>query len=150
VIAEVAPFAVAIVVTIWFVLHAPDRIWHAAMMMTMALTMGWAASNISWVIDALGYLPVIDFLVAIAAVMLVLEVQEKWSVSIFILSVIQLLVDVVYQVMGMRWYTPFVLVSDVIFICQLASLASVGGLSDRGIRARHARHADHKTGSGKT
>jgi len=133
---EAALFGLGCAATIAFGAAARDRM---RLFLAIVLMMMWAASNIGWLMDALGYLPIMDLPFALLVTHLWHVERQGWQLALAALAVTQLILHVDYAVFGRDFELTYLALLDLTFGLQLFAVSqrgigNVGGHLHRWLR----------------
>lgn len=135
-----ALFGCMCVVTTILAVHADDEDWHDAVVCSALLTASWAASNMAWLMDVIGSLPLLDAALGVYFFTLALSAPWGWRGGLFLAILSQLIMHVVYAVLGDAFYTPYAILLNATFGLQLLIVASTGGKRVRDHLSRLCGH----------
>ena len=114
-------FGLACMATVAFAVRSGKS---ATIFLAVVLTYIWAASNIGWQLDAIDMYPIMDTAVAIYA--LTIARNGGWQRVFFVAAVSQIILHVIYAILGVGYVVAYLFWLDVTFAIELAAVSWEG------------------------
>lgn len=126
-------FGIGCAAAMWVAAQSRDA---DARLLSVELFAMWALANVLWLFDRLDYLPALDWLIGVQAIVMLGERRAKWIRFFVLLIALRLTLHVVDYLTAHAFLVPYIHGLNATFALLLVAVSHAGG--------RHAR--DHLLG----